>query len=178
MTSTDVFLEALVSSQRSAELGGADDIFSFLIGSWEVEAVLYDDRERPKKRKGEVHASWVLEGRAIQDLFIFPRRSDRSSSAPVEGDRYSTTIRTYDRKLKAWRVVFINPAAEETSAQLVARREGDGIEMEGKLSDGTPIRWRYMTVTPTSFHFTAEKVKPDGKTWQLYLELFGTRSAI
>jgi len=119
-----------------------------------------------------------LEGRAIQDLFIFPRRSDRSSSPPIEGDRYSTTIRTYDRKLKAWRVVFINPAAEETSAQLIGRRKGDGIEMEGELSAGTPIRWRYMTVTPTSFHFTAEKVKPDGKTWQLYLELFGSKKGI
>ena len=33
-------------------------------------------------RKGEVHAAWVLEGRAIQDLFIFPRRANRSSGAP------------------------------------------------------------------------------------------------
>jgi hypothetical protein len=48
--------------------------------------------------------------------------------------------------------------------------------MEGKLSDGTPIRWRYVVVKPTSFHYVAERLR-DGGTWQLYLELFGTRSS-
>jgi hypothetical protein len=77
--------------------------------------------------------------------------------------------------LNAWRVNFINPAADETSAQLIARRHGQGIEMEGKLSGGTPIRWRYASITPTSFHYSAEKHGSDGKSWQLYLELFGKR---
>jgi hypothetical protein len=49
--------------------------------------------------------------------------------------------------------------------------------MERELSSGTPIRWRQVTITPTSFHYAAEKVKPDGKSWQLYLESFGTHSA-
>jgi hypothetical protein len=31
----------------------------------------------------------------------------------------------------AWRLNFIDPAAEETSAQLVARRRGSGIAMDG-----------------------------------------------
>jgi hypothetical protein len=48
--------------------------------------------------------------------------------------------------------------------------------MEGKLRGGKPIRWRYFSITPTSFHYTAEKLEADGKSWQLYLELFGRRS--
>jgi hypothetical protein len=128
-----------------------------------------------QRSKGELHASWVLEGRAMQDLFIFPRRADRKSSVPTRGDRYATTIRTYDRTLQAWRVNFVNPAAEETSAQLIACRNGEGIKMEGKLSDGTPIRWRYVNIEPTSFHYTAER-RCNEDTWQLYLELFGIRS--
>jgi hypothetical protein len=47
--------------------------------------------------------------------------------------------------------------------------------MEGKLSDGTSIRWRYESITTTSFYYTAEKLRSDG-CWQLYLELFGNRS--
>jgi hypothetical protein len=90
-------------------------------------------------------------------------------------DRYATTIRTYDRDLKAWRVNFINPAAYETSANLIARRQGDGIEMEGRLADGTPIRWRYEKSTPTSFNYSAEKMGSSDGSWQLYLELFGKR---
>jgi hypothetical protein len=175
MTAPHAFLSALASSERAPELADVDDVFGFLIGSWDVEAVLYEAEGRTRKTRGEVHASWVLEGRAIQDLFIFPRRADRTSGVPTTGDRYGTSIRTYDRTLNAWRVNFINPAAEETSAQLVARRKGEQIAMEGRLADGTPIRWRYVAFSPTSFHYTAEKLRGDD-TWQLYLELFGTRA--
>ncbi len=176
MTVPRAFLEALPATQRARELADVDDIFGFLIGSWEVDAVLHDAGGTTRTTRGEVHAAWVLEGRAIQDLFIFPRRADRAAGVPATGDRYATSIRTYDRTLKAWRVTFINPAADETSAQLIARRQGDGIEMEGRLADGTPIRWRYVTITPTSFHYTAERLRAD-ETWQLYLELFGTRTS-
>jgi hypothetical protein len=93
-------------------------------------------------------------------------------------DRYATTIRTYDRDLKAWRVNFINPAAYETSANLIARRQGDGIEMEGRLADGTPIRWRYEKSTPTSFNYSAEKMGSSDGSWQLYLELFWQKNGM
>jgi hypothetical protein len=169
------FVEALLASQR-AQLSDDDDIFDFLIGSWELEAVLYDENGEIRRSKGELHAARVLEGRAIQDLFIFPRRSDRASGVPTQGDRYATTIRTYDRTLNAWRVNFINPAADETSAQLIARRGGNGIAMEGTLSGGTPVRWSYAEITPRSFHYSAEKPQSDGRSWRLYLELFGKRS--
>jgi hypothetical protein len=175
MTIPQAFLDALPSSRRAPELVEADDIFGWLIGSWDVDALLHDEKGGVEKRRGEVHASWVLEGRAIQDLFIFPRRTDRSSGVPAAGDRYATTIRTYDRSLGAWRVNFINPAADETSAQLIARREGSGIVMEGRLSGGTPIRWRYHTITARSFHYTAERLWSDDNSWKLYLELFGKR---
>jgi hypothetical protein len=176
MSTPQEFVTALVSVQRASEIPQEDDIFGWLIGSWEIDAVLHDGDGRTRTIKGEVHASWVLEGRAIQDLFIFPRRTERHSGAPVQSDRYGTTIRTYDGKLRAWCVNFINPASEETSAQLVARRSGDDIEMEGKLSDGTAIRWRYQEITPNSFHYGAERLQSDGKSWQVYLELFGKRN--
>jgi hypothetical protein len=177
MTAQQAFIEALVSRQRAPELADVDDLFGFLIGSWSLEAVIHGPNGETRSSRGEVHASWVLEGRAIQDLFIFPRREDRAAGLPSRGDRYATTLRTYDRTLDAWRVRFINPAAEETNAELVARRRGPGIEMEGELADGTPIRWRYVSVTPGSFHYTAEKLGSDGESWVLYLELLGTRQA-
>jgi len=158
------FLEALPSPERAPELADVDDIFGFLIGSWEVEAVLRDREGRTKSIRGEVHASWVLEGRAIQDLFIFPRRADRASGVPVHGDRYATTIRTYDRTLRAWRVNFINPAADETSAQLIGRRHGNEVAMEGNLSGGTPVRWRYDIFTPIAFHYIGERLWRDRKS--------------
>lgn len=175
MKGSNEFFDALVSPARAPELADVDDLFGFLIGSWDLEAVLHDPTGQTHGSKGELHAAWVLEGRAIQDLFIFPRRSDRTSRPPARGDRYATTIRTYDRILRAWRVEFINPAAPETSAQLTARRCEQEIQMEGKLAGGVSIRWRYRSITATSFHYSAERPDGDGAHWQLYLELFGSR---
>jgi hypothetical protein len=81
MTISQDFLDALVSPRRAPELADADDIFDFLIGSWDLEAVLYDPKGQTQRSRGEIRASWVLEGRAMQDLFIFPGRADRASGA-------------------------------------------------------------------------------------------------
>jgi hypothetical protein len=177
MKTPQAFLEALPSTGPAPELADADNIFGWLIGSWDIEAVLYGEKGLVQKSRGEVHAAWVLEGRAIQDLFIFPRRADRHSGRPAHGDRYATTVRTYDRSLKAWRVTFINPAADETSAQLIAGRNGSDIIMDGKLADGTPIRWQYNAITATSFQYRAERMESGTNSWRLYLELFGKRAA-
>ncbi len=177
MTIPQGFLEALPSPRRVADLSDEADIFGFLIGSWELDALLHEVDGTTCRMKGELHASWVLEGRAIQDLFIFPRRVDRSAGTPARGDRYATTIRTYDRGLNAWRVTFINPADDETCARLMARRRGQEIAMEGELADGTPIRWGYQAIIPHSFHYSAERLQDDGRSWRLYLELFGKRSS-
>jgi hypothetical protein len=47
--------------------------------------------------------------------------------------------------------------------------------MEGRLADGTPIRWRYEKITAASFNYSAGKVRSSDGPWQLYLELFGKR---
>jgi hypothetical protein len=177
MKTPEAFLQALPSAGPAPELANVDNIFGWLIGSWDIDAVLYGENDEVQKSQGEVHASWVLEGRAIQDLFIFPRRIDRHFGSPARGDRYATTIRTYDRSLEAWRVNFINPATDETSAQLIARRDGSDIMMEGKLANGTPIRWRYQAITGRSFLYRAERMKPSDNSWRLYLELIGKRVA-
>jgi len=175
MTSRSAFLDALACSRRSSELDHVDDLFGFLIGSWDIDAMIHGADGQVRRTRGEVHASWVLEGRAIQDLFIFPRPADRTSGGSGPGDRYATTIRTYDRERAAWRVLFINPAAVETNAELTARRDGQTIAMEGHLADRTPIRWRYEDVTEKSFHYSAHRLSGDGRTWQMYLEIFGRR---
>ena len=77
------FLDALPFPERAPELPEADDIFGFLIGSWEMDAILYSANGQTQRTKGELHASWVLEGRAIQDLFIFPCRADRAHGVPA-----------------------------------------------------------------------------------------------
>src|SRR4051812_8763384 len=42
----------------------------------------------------EAHFAWVLEGRAVQDVWIMPRRGQRSGPRPL--DTYGTTLRLWD----------------------------------------------------------------------------------
>lgn len=49
--------------------------------------------------------------------------------------------------------------------------------MDGKLADGTPIRWCYREITPATFDYGAAQFRDDGRSpWRLYLELFGKRA--
>lgn len=87
------FLEALAASNRSADLADADDLFDFLVGSWDLAARLHDEKGNVQSSQGELLVAWILEGRALQDLFIFPTRADRRLGRPSRGDRYGSTIR-------------------------------------------------------------------------------------
>jgi len=71
------FREILPAAGRAADVPEADDLYGFLIGSWDLDVAAFPDEGDKIESKGEAHASWVLEGRAIQDLFINPRRADR-----------------------------------------------------------------------------------------------------
>lgn len=73
---------------------------------------------------------------------------------------------------------WFNPAAEATSAELTARREGARIPMDGELWDGTPIRWSYADVSDVSFRYRAERMDRDTERWRGYLGLDGTRVEI
>ncbi len=103
---------------------------------------------------------WVLDGHAIQDLWIgYPTDNQKERTI-------GTTIRFFDTALKQWRVVFVNPKANYVvSAQ--GGREGDNIVLRGVDSDGLPLRWTFSEIKPDSFHWQGEKSRDGGKTWKV-----------
>ena len=84
------FCEVLPSEVISPDLNQSADIYGWLIGSWSVDVTDYDLGDSPRKSKGEWHFSRVLEGRAIQDVFIVPIRGSREG-VDKESNRYGTT---------------------------------------------------------------------------------------
>jgi hypothetical protein len=47
-------------------------LYGWLIGSRKMDAVIYRDNGPAYQGKGEIYFGWVLEGRAIQDVWIVP----------------------------------------------------------------------------------------------------------
>jgi hypothetical protein len=175
--STDLeseFVAALKFSERSSEIPESADAYGWLVGSWEIDILYYRTDVRDRNLKGEVHFGWVLEGRAVQDVWIMPQRSARHSPPESGYDMYGTTIRVWDASLQAWRVTWINPVSGQVD-RLVGRWEGKDIVQIGTHADGSPIRWIFSEITPNSFRWIGEVLSPDGKTWKLEGEFCARR---
>jgi hypothetical protein len=168
------FPAALAADGRAPEIPESSDLYGWLIGSWELEVLHYLVDVRDRHIKGEVHFSWVLEGLAVQDVWIMPWRQDRSPQQEKTLNMYGTTIRVWDAALQAWRVTWIN-AITGWRDELVGRRSGKDIVQIGTHADGTPIRWIFSEITADSFRWTGEALEPDGETWKLQGEFLARR---
>jgi len=172
------FLAALAAPGRSPEIPESADVYGWLIGSWELDVYDYLADGAVRRSQGEVQFGWVLEGRAVQDVWIMPRRSDRASGGTADlgktGNRYGTTIRAWDPSIQAWRVTWINPVTGSRN-ELIGRRSGNDVVQVGTHPDGSPIRWIFTEITPDSFHWTGEVLNTDGKTWKLEAEFRAKR---
>jgi hypothetical protein len=168
------FLSTLPSASRSPQIPPEDDLYGRLIGSWDLDVVSIDDEGVTRHTKGEAHLGRVLEGRAVQDVFINPRRVDRGPGMAAFANWFGTTLRIYDPNIRAWRVWWFNPH-DGVRAELLGRREGDQIVQEGSFPDGTPIRWVFSEITSHSFLWRAERLQPD-KTWRLEVEFRARRA--
>lgn len=172
------FRAALAAAGRSPEIPESADVYGWLIGSWELDVLHYRVDVSARGLKGEVHFAWVLEGRAVQDVWIMPRRSERTTPPDKACNMYGTTLRIWDPSLQAWRVTWVN-AVTGIRDELIGRwsegRSGKEIVQVGTHSDGTPIRWIFSEITPDSFRWTGEALDTDGKTWKLQGEFRARR---
>jgi hypothetical protein len=172
----DPIVEILAPTSGTGGISPEDDLYGFLIGSWELDVVAYPDEGDATRSIGEAHVAWVLGGRAIQDVFINPRRSDRRPDSPTFGNWYGTTFRYFDPTTRLWRAFWFNPE-DGVRAELTARRRGNDVVQEGHFPDGTPIRWTYSEITRDSCHWRGERLAADGKTWRLQVEFSDRRAS-
>ena len=163
-TDFHIMLEAL---HRSREIPESADAYGWLVGSWDLDVHRYAGVDVVAQRiKCEVHAAWVLEGRAVQDVWIMPRSLDRDASLGKTMNMYGTTLRVWDATIQAWRITWRNPAGDHHEEQ-IGRRSGKDVVQIGTRHDGTPTRWSFTEITSGSFHWLGEALEADGKTWRL-----------
>ena len=155
-------MDALLAGGPAEENAGALRLFGQFVGSWDCALSLPNADGTLGTGAGEIHAGWVLEGRAVQDVWIFPRRG-----TPSEGGReYGTTIRFFDRKAGNWRSIWISPVNHVTRTFRVGA-DGDEIFLDARTPHGLPQRWIFSAITPRSFHWRNIVSPDDGRTWQL-----------
>jgi hypothetical protein len=173
------FTRALRASRPAADLAEKLELYGQFVGSWEAEGRAFLPDRSARTHFWQIHFSWVLEGRAIQDVWITPpRHGPRVRESQPWGpftNQYGTTLRVYDPKLDAWRVTWIDPAAGYR-AELVGRPDGDGIFQEGTGSDGARLRWIFSDIGSRSFRWRAEISRDQGASWYRAIELLAQRA--
>jgi hypothetical protein len=162
MTIASSFIDALHTN--SPALGRADrmGLYGWLIGSWQMDAAVHRDDGTRHHGAGEIHFGWVLEGRAIQDVWILP------------GAFYGTTLRIYDPGLDAWHILWSDPVRQFYSRQ-IGRARGHDIVQEGTNDAGEAVRWSFTEITRDSFRWLGERSRDAGASWGLQAEFLARR---
>jgi hypothetical protein len=163
---------APVSSLQSAlgavgPLAGLADklkLFGQFAGAWETE-IVYHSPEGDRRIQGEWHFGWVLEGRAIQDVWIAPKRALRNPGAAGAGE-YGTVLRFYDPRSDAWRVTFVG-LVNCVVMSFIARLVDSEIVMEGSFAPGVLTRWIFSHITHDRFDWRHVESSDEGQSWKL-----------
>lgn len=167
----------LAATERSPEIPEALDCYGWLAGSWRLEVVNYWGDVRALSLEAEAHFGWVLDGRALQDVWILPVRDPKTGEIDRTRRAHGTTIRVWDAGLQAWRITWINPVAG-ARVDLVGRWSGQDVVQVGTMPNGTPIRWIFSEITAESFRWTGETLQPDGRTWKIEGEFRAWRRTV
>jgi hypothetical protein len=130
------------------------------VGTWDCDYASFKEDGTTKHAKGEVIFGWVLDGRAVQDIWTW---IDKDSS----GERkLGTTVRFFDPKIGKWRIVWIDPVSYAVKL-LSGGAVGDRIVLDGATDEGVRIRWSFNDIRRDSFIWRGEKSRDDGRTWRL-----------
>jgi hypothetical protein len=171
---TAAFLAALGAGAPAPERGTKMDLYGRFIGSWDLQVTRWMDDGTIRKREGEWHFGWVLEGRAIQDVWIVPRRGQRPGDALAGQFAYGSTLRIYDPTLDAWRIQWSEPVLG-AYLTMIGRAEGQDIVQLGKDEHGNDARWSFRDITANSFLWRGEVSSDGGKSWRKVVEFTAQR---
>ena len=157
------FIDALHTTGPAPDRVDKMKLYGWLIGRWTMDAIVHRDDGTQRQDVGQIHFGWVLEGRAIQDVWILP------------GVFYGTTLRVYDPGLDAWHILWSDPVRQFYTRQ-IGRAQGDDIVQEGTNEAGEAVRWSFTKITRDAFRWIGERSPDGGKTWQLQAEYFARRA--
>ena len=173
--SAAAMLQALGAGEPAPALAGKLALYGRFIGSWQLDVTYYPGGGTPLRAEGEWHFAWALDGRAVQDVWIFPARHLRQGGQPAEPwHMYGTTVRWYDPTIDAWRITWFDPSRPFELRQ-IGRAVGPDIVQLGEDRNGLYDRWRFVEIGADSFRWLADRSWDRGANWTLLMEMQARR---
>jgi hypothetical protein len=179
--SHDPMLNALHAEGAAPDRAESMMLYGQFIGTWEGTLrskkfranpdgeIEFDNGSDFNESTLEVHFSWALQGRAIQDVWISPTR--RNVKDATGFGMFGTTLRVYDPANDHWYITFIDPFTTQSYHRMIGRKVGSDIVQE--LRKGYHItHWIFTDITKNSFHWMWKESEDNGKTWKVQAEFF------
>lgn len=142
----DMFYDALLS-EKTEKIPDEYDWFAPLIGDWDFDYYDHYENDEPRHVRGEWLFRRVLEGAAVEDLFICPSREERVSNPQPDGE-YGVALRIFNPNKKCYDMIY---SANAYITRLT-------FEKENGMLVGTPdydanARWIFKDITEDTFHW-------------------------
>lgn len=138
------FAEVLVSDKRHECIPEELDYWQPILGSWDFNWTVHPNSEKERHAKGEWIFSRVINGMAIQDLFICPSRNEIAMGA--KPDEFGSVLRVFDPKHRCWEIFY---ASNNEITRLRAHYENDEIILT-EVTEGK-MKWIFSNITDHSF---------------------------
>ena len=168
----DSMIAALQANGPHPEYAKQLMLFGQFVGAWDVDITNIAPDGTKREIKGEWHFGWVLEGLAVMDVWIAPRRSLRGTESLYE---YGATLRFFDPDIQAWRSTWIGPM-NHIVRPFIARQMEDEIILEGSFTPDNQTRWIFSQITLTSFRWRNIVSSDNGATWITVQEMTAQRA--
>jgi len=165
------FINALVSEAPQSDLKNKLNLFGQFIGEWDFDWIGGKGTPDELRVPGEWIFSWILEGSAIQDVFICPSREEKVRNPQPNGE-YGTTVRFYNPSKDAWDICY---GGCGFMTVLEAKQVGDQIIVTNKDGSDGLNQWIFSDITPNSFHWQNRISQDGGAVWNVYCELYARR---
>ena len=146
----------LFSESLHASIPENRDVFGKFIGEWSLELSITNLNGTSVKYKGEWHFHRILQGRAIQDIWIIPKLNSIDGN---EFHEYGTTVRTYDANTGKWKAVWIGPVQGQFFVFAI-NDDNETIILTETNHPKLEMKWIFYDISPNSFQWKSEmKIK-------------------
>jgi hypothetical protein len=153
-------VDLLAADRPHPSLGPDANLFGRFVGTWDADYSFLAADGTFHHKRGEVRFGWVLDGRALEDIFMTYPDSAGDERKMVAG------IRWLNPQTGKWTLGFVAPTFDAV-VRMEAGAEGDRIVLRGHDSKGVLLRWSFNDITPNSFVWRGESSYDEGKAWRL-----------
>ena len=145
---TPLLFAANTFAEEPATKVPRNTLFGQLVGTWDVRYEIVDKDGKVRRDRGQVSYSWILDGKALQEIW--------SSDSESKGRQsFGTTIDLYDLKRQRWTAVWIYPAQGMTSIMTGGEVNGS-LVLTGRKESGALERWSTSVAQPGSVAIRAD----------------------